>query len=290
MNPDNFYSTAEWISFSISVISFICTLSTLLIIRKMKKWNGYLLLISTMTTFQLLYDINYMLGVVPTYETCVIWNFLDILGGLGNSFTSNVISFTMIYVVYKTKAFDINGSFKYLIFLCGFIPLVFSILTFAVVRPQSEDDDDFPYQYCVFNYSTLGSAISFFYYWSRLISIIFNFAAFIYVSYKVKKMATMAIPEPNNHIDSRSASGNRSHNKNHNPWMTEQQVEAVFMLASRMKYYPLAQAICRSGAAWNEFMDYQYSNEESLLMAAICAPLSGVFYFIIFLVSTNPTI
>lgn len=51
-----------------------------------------------------------------------------------------------------------------------------------------------------------------------------------------------------------------------------------------MKWYPLAQAISRSGAAWNEFDYYHFDTYESNIMAAVCSPMSGILNFIIFLV------
>lgn len=39
-----------------------------------------------------------------------------------------------------------------------------------------------------------------------------------------------------------------------------------------------------SGAAWNEFNNYQYQTFESQLMNYICSPSTGAFYFFLFLV------
>jgi len=263
--------TSKWIGFGVATASFICTILTLLVIKQMKKWNGYLLLISTMTAFQLLYDINYMLGVCPGYVPCIIWHFLDILGGLGNSYTSNVISFTVIFVVYQIRSFDIFGNFYYILFIVGFIPLLFAIFNASTLVHQV--DDDAPYIYCQVDHSNLSKTTTEFYYWTRVASILFNFLAFVYISFKVRKMKSTVIHSPSHDTQ-----------ESMNSAATDNQMAAVAMLVSRLKYYPLAQALCRSGAAWNEWQRSATYNPASTMMAATTAPLAGVLYFIIFMV------
>jgi hypothetical protein len=278
---DSFYViyVRDWLEFSIALLSLLCSLTTLFVIKSMKIWNGNILLISTLTWFQILYDINFLFGPSDYYETCVIWNFLDILGGLGTSFTTNVIAFTMIYVTVRIKSINIIENYKYFMIFIGLIPLVFAVLTFVIIIPASRDDD-IPYTTCVFNTSQLADTIHDFYYWSRLGSIAFNFGAFWYISFKIRRMGFNKMLEVTR--------ANSVSNGTLVPGMVmtlgEQQIMAVQVLASRMRLYPLAQVICRSGAAWDEFDNYKYSNNSSSLMAAACSPLSGVFYMIIFLV------
>jgi len=269
-------SITKWVGFSIATLSFCCTITTLLIIQRMKKWNGYLLLISTMTTFQLLYDINYMLGVCPGYIPCMIWNFLDIIGGLGNAYTSNVISYTVIFVVYRIQSFDIFANFYYILFLVGFIPLLFAILN--TVSLQHQVDDDEPYEYCILNHSNLGKTTTEFYYWTRVASIIFNFIAFIYISVKVERMKSTVV-----HHQHHGSSFDTQESKTTGGYSTENQMAAIATIVSRLKYYPLAQAICRVGSAWNEWKRSSDYNPVSSMLAAVTAPLAGTFYFIIFI-------
>lgn len=266
----------DWLEFSVALVSLICSIFTLLVIKQMKIWNGNFLLLTTLTVLQVIYDINFLLGISPGFASCVVWNFLDILGGLGVSFTSNIISFTVVYVVRKVKSLNIKENFKYFSVFSIWIPLAFAIVACFGVSPANEDDDK-PYTDCIYNTSLAASAVRNFYYWGRLFSIIFNFGAFIYVVLRVRKMGFMS---SRNSISSSQTSGEGVIAS----VISEQQILAVNALASRMKYYPLAQAICRSGSAWNEFNNYQYSNPTSALMAAACAPSSGIFYFIIFLV------
>ena len=68
------------------------------------KFNGYLLLILSMACCQILYDLNYMLGISHSYSGCLVWHFLDILGGLSVSFWTNILSFIIYYIVTFIKS------------------------------------------------------------------------------------------------------------------------------------------------------------------------------------------
>jgi hypothetical protein len=274
----------DWVEFSVAMLSLFSSLFTLFVIRQLKAWNGNILLIITLTSFQILYDINFLFGPSEYYETCVIWNFLDILGGLGTSFTTNVIAFTMVYVVVKVRSINVIQNYKYFMLIVGLVPLVFATLTLFTVEPASKDDDK-PYTTCVFNGSVLAHVIQNFYYWSRLASIILNFLAFMYISFKIKRLGFGRLVSVFQRPRAFSTTSSRS--TDHSPavlTLSEQQTLAVRILATRMRFYPLAQAICRSGSAWDEFENYKYSNNTSSLMASACSPLSGVFYMLIFLV------
>lgn len=280
MQTQNAYFISEWLAFAISVLSLCCTLATLFIIKLMKKKSGYVYLISTMTIFQLLFDLNYILSPMPSYTTCVMWNFLYFFGGLGNSYTSNVITFTMLYVITNIQSFNIHEHAYYISSFCIFIPLIIGILGCVVI--QHQNDDDLPYQYCIFNQTTLAKFVNYFFYWSRIVSILFNFIAFLYISYEMNRMTAIAFQSknrPGSYKETNVGTNTGGSSRN------DKQVDAIFVLAMRLKYYPLAQSICLVGSAWDEFMDYSYNSDASMFAASITAPLSGVFYFIIFLVS-----
>ena len=68
------------------------------------KFNGYLLLILSMACCQILYDLNYMLGISYSYSGCMAWHFLDILGGLSVSLWTNILSFIVYYIVTFIKS------------------------------------------------------------------------------------------------------------------------------------------------------------------------------------------
>jgi hypothetical protein len=268
----------NWLQFSVALLSLSCSLLTLFIIKYMRIWNGNILLITMLTSFQVLYDINFMLAISDSFASCVIWNFLDVLGGLATSFTTNVMAFTAVYVTVRIRSINIFKAFPYFLIFIFVLPLVFAIMTFFVVIHASQDDDK-PYTVCVYNESSLAWIIADFYYWARLVSIFLNFLAFWYMTYKIRRLGFLKSLEISRHASVALSKDN------HILTLSEQQMIAVQILAERMRFYPLVQTLCRSGAAWNEYNNYQYSDNASTLMAAACSPLSGFFYMIIFLVS-----
>jgi hypothetical protein len=233
-----------------------------------------------MTVCQVFYDVNYILGAVPGYVACATWNFLDILGGLSVTLWTNIISFIVMFVVMKIRSFNIFRNYKYFFVIAFICPLVLAILVLTVLEPAS-DDDDLPFTSCTYRPTALASALREIYYWGRLASIIFNFIVFGYTSLRVRQMTHMKSVSTTH--PSTAMGGGRDSSVN----VMEHQTLAVFSLVSRMKYYPLAQAILRSGAAWNEFDDYRYDSFASNMMAAVCSPSTGIAYFVIFLVSLN---
>ena len=124
------------------------------------------------------------------------------------------------------------------------------------------------------------------YYWARIVSIVVNAVVFISVSVRLHYLSELP--------QMRDPSANDS-------------TPALMTLIRRMKYYPLIQVLIRryelllgylvyinnriwfavlycSGAAWNEFNNYQYQTFASQLMNSICSPSSGACYFFLFLV------
>lgn len=97
-------NVVNWLQFSIALLSLCCSIMTLFLIYYMRIRNGYFLLITSMTIFQLIYDFNFTLAVIKGYENCVAWHFLDYLGGLSFSFWSNIVSYVALYIVVKIRS------------------------------------------------------------------------------------------------------------------------------------------------------------------------------------------
>jgi hypothetical protein len=265
-----FIYVRDWVEFAIATMSLICSFLTLVIIKKMKIWNGNLLLITTLTMLQICYDINFMFGICPGYIPCVIWHFLDVFGGLGVQFTTNVMSFIIVYIVTEIESVNILKNYKYFSIYMIIIPFIFGFLSMFSLQ-QANADDDKPYTECVYQDTILADIVENFYYWARLVCIVFNMIAFGFVSYRVNQLG----------FDQ-----NKNHGRSTETGLTafERKSHAVKALASRMKYYPFVQAITRCGSAWNEFQNYEYSNNVSTIMSAVCSSFSGTAYFLVFLV------
>eukprot|EP01039_Chlorochromonas_danica_P011215 gene11215-12507_t len=278
----------------------------------MKIRNGYLLLITSMTACQVIYDINFIQGVIPGYVNCIIWNVFNVFGGLSVSLWSNLISFVTVFVIVEIRSLNILQNYFYFSLLATGFPLVLACVTISVLHHPSSNDDDLsddnePYLYCAYNNSDLSHALYGINYWGRLLSICFNFLVFIYINYRIRKMMKLIRTDPvllhlsvkegvdvggagsGVGVGSVADSVKRGSGRNEPvslsmPANASAQSLAIIALVSRMKWYPLAQAISRSGAAWNEFDNYHYATYPSNLMAAICSPMCGILNFAIFLV------
>ncbi|RYH20262.1 hypothetical protein EON65_23980 [archaeon] len=269
--------------------------------------NGYLLLITSMTVCQIIYDINFIQGVIPGYVNCVIWNVFDILGGLSVALWSNVISYVAMHVIVNVRSMSIYENYPK--FFCfAMIPsVVLSMASIAVIAPPP--DDDAPFLYCEYRDTYFARAIYALYFWGRIFSILFNFGVFAYISYRIHRMMKLVQSNDDENKLQRTVTANpisplhstvtadssnvnttntilhtTQHNIGSYPINATTQCIAIVALVSRMKYYPLAQAISRSGAAWNEFLYYSYDSYPSHMMAAICSPVLGILNFLIFLV------
>lgn len=266
----------NWTEFAVSFASLIATLLQLLTIFRMRSWNGYILLICSMCFFQILYDVNFLLGVAPGFSACMTWNFLDVLGGLAVSFWTNCISFVIMVTVVQVKSFNVfNNYWKFLVYSVV-LPFIVAIMTMLVIVPAGQDDDK-PFSYCAFNNSSLSNTIAGIYYWGRIVAIIINAAVFVFISFRISSMhlkfsITKMSEASGDTLQRRPDSG------------VEQQNLAIATLVSRLKYYPIAQVLSRSGALWNGFDNYRYSNFSSSMMNAITGPSLGVMCFAIFLV------
>eukprot|EP01031_Cornospumella_fuschlensis_P028412 gene28412-34302_t len=186
--------------------------------------------------------------------------------------------------------------------------VVLSMASIAVIGPPP--DDDAPFLYCEYQNSYFARAIYALYFWGRIFSILFNFGVFAYISYRIHRMMKLVqnnedisklqrtpTANPTSPLHSTATADSANVNptvetilrtSQHNnigsyPINATTQCIAIVALVSRMKYYPLAQAISRSGAAWNEFWYYRYDSYPSHMMAAICSPVLGILNFLIFL-------
>jgi hypothetical protein len=303
--------TVNWTRFTMATLSFCCSLCTLFLIYHMKIRNGYFLLVSSMTVMNIIYDINFMQGTIPGYANCLAWHVLDYLGGLSFSLWSNIISYVVLYIVVKIRSLNIYENYIYFFIIAVLPPFIIGVMSLFALDRAPDDDD----VWCKFDDSVTADIVRNGYYWGRIITIIFNFVVFIYISLRVRAMTksikptdkavmivnnpvissniyeTESNPSRNNSTNSNASSnhGNVSmisriaNGGNHSNNLT--QTAAIAALVSRMKYYPLAQAISRSGSAWDQFDNYRYSTYQSSLTSAILGPSVGIMNFFIFLVS-----
>jgi hypothetical protein len=224
-----------------TVIGSCASLFTILLIHRMKALTGHVLLVLTMSYFQLFYDLTFFFSNVDVgYYVTVIANFFQLLCGIGGSLVSNWIAFIALYIILYRKKFNIFENYLYIMLSCLLPGVVDVILFLMATVPESSQDDE------LLNISILDI-----YYYIRLVSIALNFVFVFIAIYKIDLMS--------------SKNSNRS----------EQEI-AIRTLARRLIFYPVVQAIGRSG---NDFLVLACSSTFTYVffLFRICLVRTGIW-------------
>ena len=262
-------SAAILISVVVSITSSVCSLMNLILIKVMKKWNGYISIILHMCILQSMYDAVFPIRTAtygPAFQFTVTG--IKFFSGISSTLWSNVLVLTILRVILTGKALDILQNYRWLFAVTMIPSLIFSIL--AIVFSLKYGNDFFvPFSYV--------------YYSTRLVSIIINFIAFtIIYSHTIRTKNSK--PSLFNRILFPNATLQLCNS-------TPQEL-AIDVLANRMFYYPLVQAMGRIGASIYEGMygfDRYSGNTSDTQFALACfyyltAPSIGMGYLIIFLI------
>lgn len=260
-------NTVNIVGLVFGLLSLVCSFLTLLLIYYTRKWNGYLLLLTSMTFSQIVYDVNYIMRPVPGVAACYFVQFCDLVGGLGVSFWTNILAFVITYTVVFSMSINIFALYKYFSLFGYLLPISIGVLAVATPKVIVHTDDGL-FGGCYYHRTAQGDFVYDFYYYGRLASV---FITIFLCSLTFSKLRQMAITTGQTVSKDTGDSGNES--------------RAILRTVKKMNFYAVAQVICRSGAAWNEFYYGEYSTYESSMMAAICSPSSGILNFFIFLVS-----
>jgi hypothetical protein len=244
-----------WISYVVSAVSLTCTLTNLWLIYIMKKWNGYLAIITSMCCCQIVYDLSFALHISANDGTTAIavWNALQFFGGISVSIWTNILAFVILRVVVNLKSTDIMKNF-YRLSAIALIPAFLTGLLILGMQLTSRQDRIY--------------AVESFYYWARIASIVANFTIHGVVALKTYRINSVKT------------------------WTqrTPQEI-AIQILSHRMIYYPMMQALSRVGASWYEALygygpyegetsNYQFSL--ACLYAGL-SPATGIGYVVVFL-------
>lgn len=239
-----------------SIIGSAASLFTILLIHRMKVNTGHVLLVLTMSYFQLLYDLTFFFSnVVVTYYTNVFANFVQLAAGIAGSLVSNWIAFIALYIILYRRKFNIFNYYYYILASCLLPGIIDTVIYGIGAIPESRQIDDL-----------IDLSILDIYYYVRLVSIILNFIFVFIAFYKINLMSSTTLNKSPQEI-------------------------AIRTLARRLIFYPIVQAIGRSGYAWYEFaygyyIDMDDPNPEqyaSLIFLTIVTPFVSIGYLIIFL-------
>lgn len=189
-----------------SVLGSICSLLLILLIRELAtkiKYTGHLMLINTMSYFQLLYCISFFTSVVIFEDNLALKTVslvFQSFGGMGSSVFTNFMAI-ITFISVKQKIF-VDVSSYYLIFLLlALLPGVVSCILYLIPDMKNE----------VHN----------FYLYFRLASIGLNFFLCASIFIIVRRMKSAYFQAP-----------------------TEAE-KALNLMAFRLFYYPLVQALSR---------------------------------------------
>lgn len=183
---------------------------------------------------------------------CKTWQFLDVVGGLSTTLWSNILGGCVLHIALRIRSANIAKRFPKFLVVGALFPLSIALLQVGMGVIEYDGTESS----CQYEDSTEGYVVRGLYYWSRILSIIVNIIIYISITVRINSMVMSS---------------------------TVDKYEALTELAARMKYYPLFQALSRSGAAWDEFDRTGESGYfPSSLMRSICSPSSGIWYFLIF--------
>ncbi len=155
-----------------SILLTVCTASimssslTLYLIHKIGRWNGYLVIIYSMTVCQIVYDSSFYFFVGFTNKSVYQYiQFSTSIGGISVTLWSNVLSGIVLYIVFYHQSVDIwKHYWKY--FAICIVPST----VFAVCMVVFWDKlDAFSYAYNVI----------------RMLSVCFNVLVYVSVSTKL---------------------------------------------------------------------------------------------------------
>lgn len=227
----------------VGTISILCSILTLRLIYVMGRWNGFLLLITSMTICQLIYDSIIILIPLSILYDIYDWvTFISTFGGLASTLWTNVIACVVLYIVFYHTTVDIFNRYSYY-FLIVLIPST-ALATNDMIEYDNHITPEFRY-----------------YFWLRLLSIAFNIFAYSATSYKVYSMGLS-------------------------------ELEAVSMVVTRLKYYPLVQILARAAPTYYEalyevnYIDNNFSTSQkiALYLYSLSIPAAGIGFFIVFLI------
>lgn len=159
-----------WVSYIVSSISFVCTITNLWLIRAMNKWNGYLAIIASMCVCQIVYDVSFSLHIsADNNGMAAVWNGLQFFGGMSVSIWTNILAVIILRVVLRKKSTDILNNFYFLSAIALFPSIVLGSLLIGVRGSTAYDLEEI-------------------YFWGRLVSIIINFVIHAIISYRSYQM------------------------------------------------------------------------------------------------------
>jgi hypothetical protein len=247
-----------------TVVGSIASIIMLMLIRNMGTWNGHLLLITTMTIFQLIYDFSFFTGVVDTGVgvLTIVSNITQLFSGILSSLVSNWVAWVAFYVIYYKCKFEIFRYYPRMVLLAT-VPACFVVTLFCLAVAETSNDEYIRIALLLYNFV-------------KICSIFINCVLIAWTAVLIRRMRSGSV--------SRSRSAAET---------------SINELVIRLFYYPLVQILSRSGCAWYEMQyGYNFSPSEGMnfdpthtstvqfiaqCLMTLSMPIASVGYLVIFL-------
>lgn len=241
-----------------AIVSSSASACNLILLWDMNKWTGHTKLIALISLYQLLYDTAFYTSVEssPGTDDFYAANILSNIGGCTSAFTSNIMMLSILYIVRFRKSLDVNDNIQIIHALVN-IP---SCIIFVV------------FLYSLLNHSIEMAVLAQYIYSSlRMVSIVLNIVPYLYMTYLLRI----------SNANARSGSSDETSRL------------VIGTLVSRMRYYPLVQALARIAPSWYEMQygfDFATTDVSTLrfsaaIAIAVLCPLTSIGYLIIFLIT-----
>ena len=127
---DNNQDLVILLALCFATLSLLASLLTLLLIRRLNKWNGYMQLVVSLTCCQIVYDIGfYPLIWFNHVEGKIAYIALNTWGGLTSTLWSNVIILVTCRIVVELRTIDIVKRCRYYYFAVYVPSTVMAVLS-----------------------------------------------------------------------------------------------------------------------------------------------------------------
>lgn len=251
---------------SCSVTAGGLTLFTIYGMSRERPITGFLQLVASLSSAQLLYDMGFFFDISASDENAVhdvlyyvcSFNkiFFQMFGGIATTLITNSIACIVASIAFSLRSYDIKAKFSTImgwVLVIALVPAVASAILFLK------------------NPDTLGPAFSVIYIiysGMRVASILVNIILCAMLTVKLNSMGL--------YLFQRTGGANPVH--------------PVAALSSRMILYPVVQVITRVGAAWMEF-GYPITGADedtpdykaAFALFSVFSPAAGVGFFLIFI-------
>ena len=260
-----------WPSLVSAVVSTICALLMIVLIQKLK-WTGYLFVIRWLSISQILYDISFLMLINESISSHIfqVSSFLNTFGAISSILWTNVLSFTVLYLIINKQAFLILKH-PIVLFLLATLPAL--VLAFVQFRYQEVHQVSVSTAILIIDCGL----------------VLFNCVSYVLCSYFPYTIA-IENKQTSNLANSLLIRRNR----------------AILSLLKRIKYYPLYQVFLRLMTFWFHYScqcsslaslfvssddETSYlahedvsSTSAAVLLYEIFAPSASIGYLVIFLI------